>query len=230
MRALMTSLIALAVAVPAFSPAAAQNTRTYRVEARSEFWVDLNLCSPRVRIEAHGDDDTDVDFVIYDQNDNVAYQNYDLSDDMNTVLNPPAGRGRGCVDYRMRLNNLGNVWNGVNVTVTDLPGGGGGGGGGGNIAERTYRVEANSQYWVNLNMCSPRVWIEMQGDGDTDVDFTIYDTRNRVVHQNLDLTDYSQVTLNTPDRRRGCVTYRLRLNNLGNVWNGVTVRVRDVNR
>ena len=119
-RWIITALLAAALTVPAFAPAYAQSVRNYRVEANREFWVNLNLCSARVYIEAQGDGDTDVDFTIYDARGRVAFQDLDYDDYTSVTLYPRVGSGRGCQAYRLKLNNLGDVWNMVRVTVQDV--------------------------------------------------------------------------------------------------------------
>lgn len=194
---------------------------SYRVEARSVYRVNLNLCSSPVIIDVRGDGDTDVDFTIYDENGRQVYQDLDLDDITTANLTPNVRNGR-CVVYRMELNNLGDVWNQVQVTV------------GNNTANGdapsvgSYRVEANSEYWVDLTLCHRRARIEAHGDGDTDVDFTIYDRNNNIVHQDLALNDRTDATFNTGSRDGTCYPFRLKLNNLGNVWNQVTVSIYDL--
>lgn len=190
---------------------------SYRVEARSEFWVDLNLCSNPVVVDIRGDGDTDVDFWIYDQNGREVYSDVDLDDITTATLNPPVSNGR-CVVWRLKLSNLGNVWNQVQVSVGnnwtsgDAPSVG------------SYRVEANRDFWVDLNLCRSTARILIAGDGDTDVDYTIYDQNDRVVAQDLALNDRADFNL-TVNARGTCRPYRLRLNNLGNVWNQVSVTI-----
>jgi hypothetical protein len=194
---------------------------SYRVEAHSVFSVDLNLCAAPVVIDVRGDGDTDVDFTIYDENGRQVYQDIDL-DDITTATLSPNVRNGNCVIYRMELNNLGNVWNQVQVTVgSDVAAG---------VAPSvgTYRVEANSEFWVDLTLCHPRARIEAHGDGDTDVDYTLYDRNNNVLHQDLALHDRTDVTFNTGSRDGSCYLFRLKLNNLGDVWNQVTVLVYDL--
>lgn len=117
MRRIALSLTALAMAAAAISPAHAQSVRNYRVEANSEFWVNLSICSPNVNIEARGDGDTDVDFTVYNPRGAVVFQDLDGTDFTGFNLRGPAS---GCQTYRLKLSNLGDVWNMVRVTVTDL--------------------------------------------------------------------------------------------------------------
>ncbi len=82
----------------------------------------------------------------------------------------------------------------------------------------SYRVEAHSEQTINLNICNPEVFISVNGDGDTDLDFTIRDSRGNIVHSDYDTTD---ITFTTLYRRSDveCENFELVVNNLGNVWN-----------
>ncbi len=193
---------------------------SYRVEANSTFNVNLNLCDPNTVVDVRGDGDTDVDFTIWDNNGRQVYQDNDLDDITTAVLTPNVRSG--CVVYSMQLNNLGNVWNQVQVTV------GTGTAAGDAPSVGTYRVEARSEQWVDLTLCHPRARIEAHGDGDTDVDYTLYDRNDNVLHQDLALHDRTDVTFNTGSRDGSCYIFRLKLNNLGDVWNQVTVTVYDL--
>ena len=198
-----------------------QPVSSYRVEANSTFGVNLNLCENPVVVDVRGDGDTDVDFRIYDQNGNQVYSDTDL-DDITTATLTPNVRNGNCVVYRMDLINLGNVWNQVQVTV------GSGTANGDAPSVGSYRVEANSEFWVDLTLCHRRARLVAAGDGDTDVDFTIYDRNNNIIHQDLALNDRTEVTFGTGSRNGECLPFQLKLNNLGNVWNQVTVTVYDL--
>ena len=93
-----------------------QPANSYSVNANSTPNVDLNLCNNPVTIEAHGDDDTDVDFTITDPRGNQVYQDLDLDDDPIATLSPNFVNGQ-CQLYHMALRNLGNVYNQVQVSV-----------------------------------------------------------------------------------------------------------------
>lgn len=195
-----------------------QPVSSYRVEAHSEFWVNLNLCSDPVVIDVRGDGDTDVDFTILDDRGNQVYQDLDLDDVTTATLNPRVRNGE-CAVYRLRLNNLGNVWNQVQVSVGnsytsgDAPSVG------------SYRVEANSDFWVDLNLCRRSARILIDGDGDTDVDYVIYDQNNNVVASDYALNDNADFNITVNARSGQCRPYRLKLHNLGNVWNQTSVTI-----
>ncbi len=205
-------------AVPGIAEAADYRpVNTYRVEAQSDYWVDLNLCNNPVVVDMRGDGDTDVDFWIYDDRNNQVFSDVDMDDNSVVTLNPPVRNG-GCIVYRLKMHNYGNVWNGVQIRVGDNNTNGDA------PSVGTYRVEANREFWVDLNLCRTSARIEIAGDGDTDVDYTIYDNNNRIVAQDLALNDRANFNLSV-NARGGCRPYRLKLNNLGNVWNQVTVTI-----
>ena len=227
-KTLLTAAIAGALAMPTASFAQKGGDSTdyrpvtsYRVEANSEFWVNLNLCSPTVVVDVRGDGDTDVDFTIYDQNNNQVYQDLDLDDITTATLNPRVRNGN-CVVYRMKLNNLGNVWNQVTVTVGENTANGDA------PSIGSYRVEANDDYWVDLTLCHRRARIVAAGDGDTDVDYVVYDQRDNVLASDYATHDRMDATINTGSYDGTCRPFRLKLNNLGNVWNQVTVTIYDL--
>lgn len=92
---------------------------------------------------------------------------------------------------------------------------------------RYYRVEANSTKWIDLTVCAPRISLRVQGDGDTDLDFTIYDPGNNVIYTDFDATDYTSTVFRTtilPGEQR-CTVYKLKVQNLGNVWNRFSVAI-----
>lgn len=213
--------IMLPTAALAQKPSEATNYQplsSYRVAARAEFWVNLNLCSNPVTIDIRGDGDTDVDFTIYDDRGNQVYQDLDLDDITSATLNPNV-RNNQCVTYRLKINNLGNVWNQVQVTVGnnytngDAP------------SVASYRVEANADHWVDLNLCRRSARIVADGDGDTDIDFTLYDRNNNVVAQDLALNDNADFNITVNGSANACRQYRLKMHNLGNVWNQTSVTI-----
>jgi len=231
MRAAVSTLAASAMVMlsgPAFAQKAKAGAESgdfrpqnsYRVEAHSEYWVDLNLCSNPIVVDVRGDGDTDVDFTIYDQNNRQVYQDLDLDDITTATLTPPVSNGR-CLRYRLKLNNIGDVWNQVTVTT-------GGNTANGGTSVGSYRVESSSDYWVDLTLCHRRAHIVGHGDDDTDVDYTLYDRNNNVVAQDLALNDDMDVTINTGTNDGTCRPFRLKLHNLGNVWNQVSVQITDL--
>ncbi len=89
----------------------------------------------------------------------------------------------------------------------------------------SYRVEAYSEQTINLNICNPEVFISVNGDGDTDLDFVIRDSRGNTVHSDFDTTD---ITFTTLHRRSGvqCENFELEVTNIGGVWNRYEVSMQ----
>ena len=79
----------------------------------------------------------------------------------------------------------------------------------------SYRVEANDTDWISLRVCGASDLL-VRGDGDTDLDFWIYDSRNRLVHSDIDTTDVTFAELRPAGE---CERFRMRVSNLGDVWN-----------
>jgi len=231
-RSLMQGLLAAAALGAVSMPSAAfaqkgasggdyRPVTSYRVEANSEFWVNLNLCSSPVVVDVRGDGDTDVDYTIYDENNRQVFQDLDLDDITTANLTPNVRNGR-CVVYRMKMNNLGNVWNQVQVTVGSSTANGDA------PSIGSYRVEANNEYWVDLTLCHRRARIVADGDGDTDVDYVVYDRNDRELASDYALNDNMDVTINTGSYDGTCRPFRVKMRNLGNVWNQVTLTIYDL--
>lgn len=227
MKQLLLSLAGLVAVIGITAPAHAQASRNYRVEARQQQTVNLTICSPAVRMDVTGDGDTDVDFTVFDTSNAMVYQDLDTDDRTSTTLYSNAGGRNGCQTWRLRLNNLGNVWNSVRVTLSDVNiASGGGTPGPASPREQsvsTYRVEANNEFWVDLTLCAPRIYFQAQGNGGTDVDYVIYDPNNRVVFEDYALHDRATTTINTTAGNGRCEVFRVKLRNLGNTWNPIRV-------
>ena len=82
----------------------------------------------------------------------------------------------------------------------------------------SFRVEANDSHTVDITICNPEVYVEVRGDGDTDLDFSVSDPRGNVVHSDYDLTDITFFTLYR-QATSGCEDYPMEVTNLGDVWN-----------
>ncbi len=91
----------------------------------------------------------------------------------------------------------------------------------------SFRIEANSTHTTELTICNPEVRVVLSGDGDTDLDFVIRNSRGDIVHSDYGLTDQSSATLY---RRSGveCENFELRTTNLGNVWNLLDISLEDI--
>ncbi len=92
---------------------------------------------------------------------------------------------------------------------------------------KSYAVQANSTMVIDLYLCTGTVTIDVNGDGDTDVDYTVFDGQGVLVHSDSELHDDMFVVLNTQASRGSCETVRLEAQNLGNVFNNVTITLTD---
>jgi hypothetical protein len=223
------------------SPALAED-KSYRIDANSDSTINLDVCAPSVDLVADGDNDTDLDFWIYDNNGNEIHTDVDSTDVTYYTIRSNAGGGR-CLPFRLKVHNYGNVYNQMSLRLTDSGSGSGGGGGGqtgvyalsgnggggnaGNVNTFTVRSDANSNQSYALNLCSPQVYAEIRGDHDTDLDFWISDENGREVHADTDNTDITFATLRNGRSRGSCVAYSLRIRNYGNVFNNVEIKLTD---
>ena len=92
---------------------------------------------------------------------------------------------------------------------------------------KTYSVQANSTMVIDLYLCTGTVTIDVNGDGDTDVDYNVFNGQGVLVHSDSDLHDDMFVVLNTQAARGSCETVRLEAQNLGNIFNNITVTLID---
>ncbi|WAT16885.1 hypothetical protein OZN62_07990 [Aurantiacibacter sp. MUD11] len=215
--------IALACAViglAALPQAAQAQTDSFRIDANSTHTTELSICNPVVRIEMAGDGDTDLDFVITNSRGETVHSDYGLSDRSSATLYRRSDVQ--CEEFVLRTTNLGGVWNLLDVSLENIQSDTGN-----PIDTDSYRVDANSTHRVEMNICSPQVRIDVRGDGDTDLDFVIRNSRGEIVHSDYDLTDQTSTTLY---RRSGveCEEFELTTTNLGDVYNRYVVQLEDV--
>jgi hypothetical protein len=83
----------------------------------------------------------------------------------------------------------------------------------------TYRVLANDTDYIRLRVCGASA-LTVRGDGDTDLDFTVFNSSGAVVHQDDDLTDITFARLRPAGE---CEAFRLKVENLGPIFNIYTV-------
>ncbi len=230
-----TSLIALGTAATMLTatPAAASQ-QEYRIDSNSESTINMDICSSSVEVYADGDNDTDLDFWIYDNNGNLVHTDTDSTDLTYYTVQSNAGNGR-CLPYRLKVKNYGDVYNNMQLRLTDQGSGGGGqtgiipntGGGGGRIFTNSVRADSNSNQTHTINLCAPSVYMEVRGDGDTDLDFWVYDERGNQVHEDTDSTDITFATLRSGRSYGNCVNYSLRIRNYGDVYNNVEIKLTE---
>lgn len=193
---------------------------SFRIDANATHTTELTVCNPEVRIVLSGDGDTDLDFVIRNSRGDIVHSDYGLTDQSSATLYRRADLA--CEQFELRTTNLGNVWNLLDVSLEDVRTDSGN-----PVDTESYRVDANATHRVDLSVCSPQVNLIVRGDGDTDLDFVVRNSRGEIVHSDYDLTDRTNTALY---RRSGveCETFELETSNLGNVYNLYVVQVEDV--
>ncbi|MEM7780222.1 MAG: hypothetical protein AAF697_07530 [Pseudomonadota bacterium] len=210
--------------------------------------VNFKACGTGAEVKARGDGGTDLDFVIRNSDEGVVHENDDLTDETTADLMGLLG---DCEVFEMDVVNLGEIFNVLMVTVepngvttpdfagtapsTSLAFEGSAGGGSledaytrpAALAEGsgagTYRAEANASIRVNLPVCGA-TRLEVRGDGDTDLDFTVSDESGDPIHNDVDLSDVTFADLAPAGE---CETYDLRVDNLGGVYNEFTIALVD---
>lgn len=88
------------------------------------------------------------------------------------------------------------------------------------ISHDAVDERATDVYTVSLRAGEERT-IVVLGDQDTDLDLRVFDSRGRLVAQDLDLTDQCMVRFR-PGRSG---EYRIEIRNLGDVWNGYRLAI-----
>lgn len=184
----------------------------YRAEASTKLLVSLPVCGV-TRLEVRGDGDTDLDFTINDASGETIHSDFDLSDVTFATLSP----ADECETYELAVDNLGEVYNEFTVAYIDPATRSGIAGPG------EYRVNAELATKVALRVCSLTT-VSARGDGDTDLDFEVIDARGRTVHQDYELSDATEFTLNPGG---SCADFQLNVNNLGQVYNDLTVAFQE---
>lgn len=84
----------------------------------------------------------------------------------------------------------------------------------------TGTVAANSISRFTINLCGERAFVELHGDGDTDLDFKIYTAAGRLIYTDNDDTDWTETTVTTGlGQTSACRSFTMEIRNLGNVYN-----------
>ena len=229
-------LVALAAAASMGLSATAQaSEQTYRVDATSESTIDISVCSSSVYLQANGDGDTDLDFWLYDNSGNLVHSDTDSTDiTFFTISNGSAGSGR-CLPYQLKVQNFGNVYNNMTLSLTDQGVTSSGQTGiyatkapaTNRVVTQSVRSEAESSQTYTLSLCAPSVYLEVRGDGDTDLDFWVYDEGGREVHSDTDSTDITFATLSSGRGYGSCSSFQLRIHNYGSVYNQVEITLTE---
>ena len=233
----LTGAFALCAAVSfGLSTAAHAADQTFAIGANSTSTIDVSVCSNSVYLQADGDNDTDLDFWLYDNFGTLVHSDTDGTDlTFYTINNSGAGGGR-CLPYQLKVQNFGNVYNNMVLSLTDQGQTSNSGqtgiyaakaGATNRVVTQSVRAEADASQNYTLNLCSPSVYLEVRGDGDTDLDFWVYDDSGREVHSDTDGTDITFATLNSGRGRGSCAEFQLRIHNFGNVYNQVEIKLTE---
>ena len=94
-------------------------------------------------------------------------------------------------------------------------------------SEQTYRVDATSESTIDISVCSSAVYLQANGDGDTDLDFWLYDNSGNLVHSDTDSTDITFATLSSGRGYGSCSSFQLRIHNYGSVYNQVEITLTE---
>lgn len=180
----------------------------YRADANGSIRVDIPVCEA-TRVEVRGDGDTDLDFTITDEAGETIHNDIDRSDVTFATLEPASN----CETYALLVENLGSVHNLFTIELVDP------GARGDLLGPGEYRVNAELATKVDMRVCAPTT-VLARGDGDTDLDFEVVDISGNTLHEDYDLTDATEFTL---DPGTGCADYHLKVNNLGEVYNLLTI-------
>ena len=86
-----------------------------------------------------------------------------------------------------------------------------------------YSAPANRSVRVDLPVCSTSR-LEVRGDGETDLDFTITDASGNTIFSDFDLSDVAYATLTAGAE---CETFAMEVSNLGDVSNVFSVALTD---
>ena len=90
----------------------------------------------------------------------------------------------------------------------------------------TFDVQAGATLNLTMTLCAPLVDVEIVGDGDTDLDFYIYDSTGELVFFDEELSDWTNLTVEQPANE--CREYDLEVINYGDVYNRFRVILDEV--
>ena len=208
----------------------------YIIQANETQIVQFKACGTSADVSVRGDGDTDLDFIIRNSDGATVHEDDDISDETTATLE---GLLSDCETFDMEVANLGNVYNAFMVVIepngadetpfagtapsTSLADYTGTGNRNRVSADASgpgqYRVDASSVLLVDFEVCGAKR-LEVRGDGDTDLDFTVTNPAGEAVHTDFDLSDAIYTTL-TPLGE--CETFKVEVDNLGEVHNDFTL-------
>ena len=87
------------------------------------------------------------------------------------------------------------------------------------------RVEADgvNTYLYEAPDCFSQMTLTLHGDGDTDLDILVYDSRGRMVGQAISMDDHERLVVETRPNEE----YEIVIRNYGDVWNAFTLDLDD---
>jgi hypothetical protein len=232
-----TGAVALAAAASVALPTGAQaSEQTYAIGANAEQSIDINVCSSAVLPAGRRRQRHRPRFLAVRQRGQPGAHRHDETDlTFYTISNTGAGGGR-CLPYRLAVKNYGNVYNNMVLSLTDQGVTSSGqtairaakaGAATSRVVTQSVRAEAESSQTYTLSLCAPSVFLEVHGDGDTDLDFWVYDPSGREVHSDTDGTDITFATLSSGRSYGSCADFSLRIHNFGSVYNQVEIKLTE---
>lgn len=121
MKMLLKTTAAAFLAATMFAGASdPAHAEAFRINAGQTRMIDINACSYRIALSAVGDRDTDLDFWLYTPGGRLVHEDLDGTDMTFHTFDTGVEDGDGCRTYRLRVQNLGQVYNLLEVTVEDV--------------------------------------------------------------------------------------------------------------
>ena len=207
-RSLITT--ALAAATTLWAGAALAGSQSESIDANDTAAFSWTAdASGEIIVSIDGDGETDLDLFVYDDNGNLLGADRSLDDDEQVRLTVREGR-----EYEIQVQNLGNVTNEFDLEMAFVD------------ESVSDRVNANDR--VNYDYRAPRggdgeIVATLHGDGDTDLDLFIYDSRGRLVVEGLSLDDHERLVFDAIPGEE----YQIVVSNLGDVYNEFTLDIEE---
>ena len=89
-----------------------------------------------------------------------------------------------------------------------------------------FDVDAYDDTTIDIDVCAPYATLKVEGDGDTDLDFYLYDPRGNKIFADEDLVDWTMVNINHGSNK--CQTYAIDIVNFGDVYNRFTITLTEL--
>lgn len=214
----------------------------YIIAASDTQTIDFKACGTSANVSARGDGDTDLDYIIRNSDEGVVHEDAGETDETSATL---TGLLSDCETFEMEVSNLGEVYNALMVVVTpqgadeaafagtppstslasqSIVGGAGATRVANSEGAGSYRADGNETVTVMLPVCTA-TRMEVRGDGETDLDFTVRDSDGNSIHSDFDMSD---VTFATLEPQQECETFAVAVSNLGENTNDFMVALTDL--